>query len=139
MNLAFYRIVTACQALKTEPLNLRIFRYKINDYSINKKFGRDFPKDMRGYIDLFLESGDIAILIEVKTTLESKDVRTHVERLEKFRRASDMKEDKRRFIGAVVEGDAKEIALENGMYVIVQSGKAVEILPTPEGFEAREW
>ena len=117
--------------------------YKIGDYSRNKKFGRDLPKDMRGEIDLFLENGDIAILIEVKTTLETKDVRTHIERLEKFRRASDMKGDKRRFIGAVagavIDGDAEEVAHENGMYVIVQSGKAVEILPTPEGFKAREW
>ena len=63
--------------------------------------------------------------------------------MEKFRRASDMKGDKRRFIaavaGAVIDGDAEEVAHENGMYVIVQSGKAVEILPTPEGFVAREW
>ena len=98
---------------------------------------------MRGEIDLFLENGDIAILIEVKTTLETKDIRAHIERLEKFRRASDMKGDKRRFIGAiagaVIDGDAEEVAHENGMYVIVQSGKAVEIMPTPEGFQVRKW
>jgi len=34
---------------------------------------------------------------------------------------------------------AGKLAYENGFYVIVQSGKAVEILPTPEGFVAREW
>jgi len=51
--------------------------------------------------------------------------------------------DKRRFIGAVagavVEGDAEAFAHENGMYVIVQSGKAVEIITPPEGFAAKEW
>jgi len=41
--------------------------------------------------------------------------------------------------GAVVEGDAAEFAQENGMYVIVQSGKAVEILTPPEGFKPKEW
>ena len=117
--------------------------YKIGDYSRNKKFGRDLPRDMWGEIDLFLENGDIAILIEVKTTLETKDVRKHMRTLEKFRRVSDIKGDKRRFIGAVagavVKGDAEEVAHENGMYVIVQSGEAVEIVPVPEGFKAREW
>jgi hypothetical protein len=117
--------------------------YKIGDYSRNKKFGRDLPREFWGEVDLFLENGDIAILIEVKTTLETKDVATHIERLEKFRRVADIKGDKRRFIGAVagavIEGDAEDFAHENGMYVIVQSGKAVEILPVPEGFQAKEW
>jgi hypothetical protein len=104
----------------------------------NKKLGID------GEIDLFLENGDFAILIEVKTTLETKDVNDHIERMEKYRRYIDAKGgDKRRFIGAVagggIVGDAINIARENGFYVIVQSGEAVEILPTPEGFVAHEW
>jgi hypothetical protein len=103
----------------------------------NKKLG------IKGEIDLFLENGDVAILIEVKTSLEMKDVRKHIERLEKFRRYSDVRGDKRRFIGAVagasVESDAEEFAHENGLYVIVQSGEAVEILSQPEGFVAKEW
>jgi len=28
---------------------------------------------------------------------------------------------------------------KNGMYVIVQSGESVEIVPSPEGFTAKEW
>ena len=104
----------------------------------NKKLGID------GEIDLFLENGDFAILIEVKTTLETKDVNDHVERMEKYRRYIDAKGgDKRRFIGAVagggIVGDAIKVAREKGFYVIVQSGEAVEILPTPEGFVAHEW
>ena len=117
--------------------------YIIDSYSRNKTFGRDLSKDMRGEIDLFLENGDIAILIEVKTTLETADVRTHIERLEKFRRIADIKGDKRRFVGAVagavIDGDAMDVAHENGLYVIVQSGRAVEIVPVPEGFQARKW
>jgi len=99
---------------------------------------------IKGEIDLFVENGDIAILIEVKTTLETADVRDHIERLEKFRRCTDAKGvDKRRFIGAVagaiVKGDAADVAMENGMYVIVQSGEAIKILPQPEGFVAKKW
>ena len=51
--------------------------------------------------------------------------------------------DKRRFIGAVagavVVGEAADFAAENGIYVIVQSGKAVEIVEPPKGFVAKEW
>jgi len=98
-----------------------------------------------GEIDLLLENGGFAILIEVKTTLETSDVRKHIERIEKYRRHVDAKGrgDNRRFIGAVagavIEGDAADFAIENGMYVIVQSGKAVEIIAQPEGFKAKEW
>ena len=103
----------------------------------NKKLG------IKGEIDLFLENGDIAILIEVKTTLDTKDVRDHIERLEKFRRYSDVRGDTRRFIGAVagasIDGDAMQFAHENGLYVIVQSGDAVEIVTPPEGFVAKKW
>ena len=117
--------------------------YVISSYSRNKTFGHDFPQGYQSEIDLFLENGDIAILIEVKTTLKAKNVGGLMNKLERFRRDADAKGDKRRFIGAVagalVEGDAKEVAHENGMYVIVQSGEAVEIVPVPEGFKAREW
>jgi len=122
----------------------QLLGYKdLDDYCERKKF-RNKKLGLKGEIDLFLENGSIAILIEVKTTLETKDVRTHIERLEKFRRCIDAKGvDKRHFIGAVagavIEGEAADFALENGLYVIVQSGDAFEIMPPPEGFVAKKW
>jgi len=109
-----------------------------NRIFLNKKL------DIKGEIDLLLEDGDIAILIEVKTTLEEKDVFNHVKRLENFRRYNDaMGNDKRRFIGAVagavIGKGVVNAAQENGLYLIVQSGKAFEIMPPPEGFVAKEW
>jgi len=117
--------------------------YDVTQYSRNKFF--EYKKlAIRGEVDLFLENGEVAILIEVKTTLETTDVRRHVERLEKYRRyANAASGDKRRFIGAVagavVTDEAATFAQDNGLYVIVQSGKAVEILTPPEGFRAKEW
>jgi len=115
----------------------------LDDCCREKKF-RNKKLGIKGEIDLFVENGNIAILIEVKTTLETADVRKHIERLEKFRRYVDAKgADKRSYIGAVagavVTGDAVDFALENGLYVIVQSGAAVEIIPPPEGFVAKKW
>ena len=120
------------------------FGYEITQYAREVHFGNK-KLGIRGEIDLFLDNGDVAILIEVKTTLETADVRKHIERLMKYRRCADAKEggDKKRFIGAVaggvVMGEAENFALENGLYVIVQSGKAVEIITPPEGFVAKEW
>ena len=99
---------------------------------------------LHGEIDLFLEDGDTAILIEVKTKLETADVREHIERIEKYRRYIDATSgDKRSFIGAVagaiVTDEALAYAHQNGLYVIVQSGEAVKILTPPKGFIARKW
>lgn len=98
-----------------------------------------------GEIDLILQDGDVAILIEVKTALKTEDINEHIERLEKYRRYIDEHGDveKRRYIGAVagavIESNVVQFAQKNGMYVIVQSGKAVEIIPSPDGFVAKKW
>jgi len=118
------------------------YNYDIVQCGRNVKY--EYKKlGIRGEIDLFLEDGEVAILIEVKTTLETADVRKHIRQLEEYRRCADARGDKRRFVGAVagavVEGEARDFAHENGMYVIVQSGKAVEIVPVPEGFQAKKW
>ena len=115
----------------------------LDDYCERKKF-KNKKLGITGEVDLFLENGDIAILVEVKTTLETKDVRDHIERMKKFRRWVDARGvDKRRFIGAVagavVDGDAVEVAFQNGLYVIIQSGEAVEIMHPPESFVAKKW
>ncbi|MCL2304537.1 MAG: hypothetical protein FWC43_04260 [Planctomycetaceae bacterium] len=63
--------------------------------------------------------------------------------MEKFRRYSDARGDKRHFIGAVagavVSDNVADSAIENGLYVIVQSGEAVEIVTPPEGFVPKKW
>jgi len=106
-----------------------------------------------GEFDLTLVDSDIIILIEVKTTLETADVRKHLKKIEEYRNHIAAEGfvlphvrhllPNTRFIGAVagavVTDEAKDFALENGLYVIVQSGEAVEIVPTPEGFKAKEW
>ena len=118
--------------------------YDVTGCSPNKSF-KHKELGISGEIDLFLDDGDVAILIEVKTTLKTADIREHIERLEKYRRYADARGigDNRRFIGAVagavVSDEAAQFALENGMYVLVQSGDGIEIITPPEGFTAKEW
>ena len=121
----------------------QVFGYEVTAYSRNKFF-ENKKLAIRGEIDLLLENGDIAILMEVKTSLETSDVRNHIERLTKYRRYTDAGgSDKRRFIGAVagavVTDEAADFAQKSGMYVIVQSGNAVEIVKPPDGFVAKQW
>ena len=120
--------------------------YAVDHCARNHSY-RNSKLGISGEIDLLLQDGDVAILIEVKTTLETADVRKHLEQIEKYRRHVDAAKilwpPTTRFIGAVagaiVEDEAMKFAHENGLYVIVQSGEAVEIVPVPEGFKAREW
>jgi hypothetical protein len=120
------------------------FDYEITRCSQRHEFHDCKGLGISGEVDLLLENGEIAILIEVKTTLETADVRTHIERMEKYRKCADLGGfDKRRFIGAVagavVSTEVANFAQKKGMYVIVQSGEAVEIVTPPKGFKAKEW
>ena len=118
--------------------------YEVDDY-VRKHAFQNKKLGIAGQIDLMLHDGDVAILIEVKTTLEITDVRKHLERMEKYRRYANAfgYGNHMRFIGAVagavIEGDAVDFAHANGLYTIVQSGEGVEIVPTPENFQAKEW
>jgi uncharacterized coiled-coil protein SlyX len=116
---------------------------KVKTHSRHKVFGTEETPE-RGEIDLFMEDGDVAILVEVKTTLKRDHVIAHIERLEKYRRFVDADGNSgKRFIGAVagtvIAENVINFAHDNGMYVIIQSARAVEILTPPEGFKAKEW
>ena len=119
--------------------------YNITQYARNHRFGLKGTTDS-GEIDLFLYDGEFAILIEAKTNLKTDDVREHIDRLEKYRRCVEAnKSDQRRYrfigavAGAVVEDNVAAFAQKQGLYVIVQSGRAVEIIPSPEGFVPKTW
>jgi len=118
--------------------------YKIKERSENRTFGDRGTSDS-GEIDLFLEDGDVSILIEAKTTLKIDDVRAHLERMEKYRRHVDAngKGGRQQYVGAVagtvVADNVIDFAHENGLYVIVQSARATKIVPRPAGFVAQKW
>ena len=116
----------------------RLFRELGYDFDvINQKyfFGKK-ELGIYGEVDLFLENGEFALLVEVKTNLSVKDVTEHQERLENFRKVADARNDKRQFIaavgGGVVQENVKLFALKQGMFVVQQSGENIEVL-APEG------
>jgi hypothetical protein len=88
-----------------------------------------------------MENGDKALLVEIKTTLTTEDVKDHIKRLEKMRTYADLHGDKRGFLGAVagvvMTDRVKEYALGQGFYVIEPSGETFNITP-PNG-NPKEW
>ena len=117
--------------------------HRVKTHSRKKVFGEKGTADC-GEIDLFLEDGNVAILVEAKTTLKKDDVLTHLERMEKYRRFVDADgSNGKHFIGAVagtvIAENVIDFAHEKGLYVIIQSARAVEILSQPEGFVAKKW
>ncbi|MCL2804467.1 MAG: hypothetical protein FWD26_00825 [Treponema sp.] len=118
-----------------------------------RELGQDFPKANRNTIvtdrknniffeiDVLLENGDKAMLVEIKTNLISKNIDDHINRLEKMRKYADLHGDKRSFLGAVagvvIPENIRELALNNGFFVIEPSGETFNITP-PHG-KPKEW
>jgi hypothetical protein len=93
-------------------------------------------------IDIFLENGDSALAVEVKSKLTIADVREHLDRMAKLRRYADEHGDPRKFLGAVAGGiipdEVKPFAIKNGFFVIEQSGETA-IIAVPDDFVPRSW
>jgi len=123
---------------------------------ISEKFyelGLDFPKanpnavvnDKKNgisfEIDIMLENGDKAMLVEVKTKLTAERINIHIERLEKMRRYANLHDDKRAFLGAVagfaITDEVREIASKEGFYLIEPDGENFVI--TPPNDKPKEW
>jgi hypothetical protein len=118
-----------------------------------KEFGLFFPRTNRNVsvkdennnilleTDAILENGDKAMMVEIKTQLTVERINKHIERLEKMRKHSDSHGDKRTFLGAVagvvVAKDAKDYALNQGLYLIEPAGEDLTITP-PNG-KPKEW
>jgi hypothetical protein len=118
-----------------------------------RELGYDFPKanpnsdvsdkanNIFLEIDVMLENGDKAMLVEVKTKLTTEQVNAHIERLEKMRKYADLHGDKRSFLGAVagvvMASNVKDYALKQGFFVIEPSGETFNI--TSPNNKPKEW
>ena len=115
-------------------------------FSFDSQIARKVFKENGQFVaeaDFFLENGEYAMPVEVKTEFSVRDVDEHTERLAKIREYMDARNDKRKLVGAV----AGEIVAENvlnyaqkkGLYVLKQSGDSVAIAAAPRNFKQQEW
>ena len=102
---------------------------------------RDKKNDIFFEVDAMLENGDTAMLVEIKTELTVERIKKHIIRLEKMRKYSDLRGDKRIFLGAVagviLDDDTRNYALDQGFYLIEPAGQDLSITP-PNG-KPKEW
>jgi hypothetical protein len=94
-------------------------------------------------IDAFLEDGDKAMAVEVKTKINIGDIDDHIKRMEKLRKYADLRNDKRTYLGgvaAVIFSDSeKNYALEKGLYVIEPSGDTFNIIEPKGKYYPHKW
>ena len=132
----------------TESLFTAELWKKFNDLGIpvtrqcnQMKFGDG--KQVLAEVDLFIENGEYAILVEIKTDMHVSHVDDHLERIEIVRRCLDERNDNRKLLGAIAGGTVAEnvakYAQRKGLYVVIQTGDAIALADMPQGFKPREW
>jgi hypothetical protein len=113
--------------------------YEFTRISRNNKI-KDEKNRILAEIDILLENGGYAMVVEVKSLLTLGDVKEHIKRMETLRRYADLHEDRRKYVsavsGALIEDEAREFALESGVYVIEHPGDRIQIR-SPE--RVRAW
>jgi hypothetical protein len=123
------------------PGLVRLFREKgieVHQTLRDLEAGRD---GVSAQIDLLVVNADHAVVVEVKSKLETGDVDDHVERLGKFKFLFPQYRETR-LLGAVaamvVPDDAARYAERRGVFVIGQAGDDAVFLNS-DGFEPRAW
>ena len=93
-------------------------------------------------VDIMLENGDVVIAVEVKAKPRKDDITDHIERMDRLRRTANLRQDNRRYqgaiAGAIMGNEIRSNILKQGFYLIEQTGDTVQI-SIPSGFKPREW
>jgi hypothetical protein len=104
--------------------------YDFTRVSRNTKI-KDEKNRILAEIDIVLENGEFAMVVEVKSLLTVNDVKDHINRMETLRRYADLHGDQRKYVssvsGALIEEAARVFALQTGIYVIEHPGERIEI------------
>ena len=103
-------------------------------------FGDD--KKMKTEIDILLVNDEYIFAIEVKSKPVERDIEHHLKRLEIAREHWGKHHDTRKIrgaiAGAVFPNDVKKAALEEGLYVLEQSGDTMK-MDIPPDFIPKDW
>ena len=112
----------------TEAMVAPALRDKLQDFGfdferVNRNVSiRDKVNQIFMEIDIVLENGDKAMLVEIKTKLTVDRINYHIGRLEKMRVHANLRGDKRAFLGGVAgviaADDARDYALSQDLYLI---------------------
>ncbi|HIJ85804.1 MAG TPA: DUF3782 domain-containing protein [Magnetococcales bacterium] len=102
---------------------------------------RSLDDSRRMEIDLLVNNTDCVVLVEVKSRLTTEDVRDHLKRVREFKEFYEG-EGGARVMGAVagilIDKGVDKFAMNEGLFVIVQSGDSVKLANDGE-FVPRTW
>jgi len=93
-------------------------------------------------VDILLENGDFAIVVEVKDSFKKRYLAEHLDRMKKLKTLPRFANKK--LYGAIaagfIRGESKQQAFEQGFYVVNRPDYMnVEIEPFPKGCKPRAW
>jgi hypothetical protein len=104
---------------------------------------KDKEHDIFLEVDAFLENGDKAMIVEIKSKPNNDDVADHVKRMEKLRKYADLRGDNRQYLGAiagvVLSESVKTYALKKGFYVVEPSGETFTITEPKGKYHPHIW
>ena len=103
---------------------------------------RDEEDKVIAEVDILLENSDYIMAVEVKAKPHIKDIAHHIKRLKILRNHRNKQRDTRKIhgaiAGAIFGSKEKQAAIDEGFFVLEQSGDTVRI-DIPKGFVPREW
>ena len=119
----------------------KAFGFDLAEFCHDKEFWTG--KQIIAEADVFLESSDMAMVVEMKSKPDIDDVKDHIERMDKLRKYADAKGDTRKYFGALggmVWGEnERNYALKSGLYVIEPSGNTFDVIAPMGDCKPREW
>ncbi|MBF0171930.1 MAG: DUF3782 domain-containing protein [Magnetococcales bacterium] len=110
-------------------------------HRVHQRVKAKYPGNRHMEIDLLVVNTDVVVLVEVKSELRVEDVREHLNRLAEFKGFFPEYADRRvmgAVAGMVVEEHVEGYAMNEGLFVIVQSGDAVKLANDKE-FNPKTW
>jgi hypothetical protein len=128
-----------------QPKIVEMFQEKGIQIRTSMQNAKGYIGDERHYeIDLLLINSQIAVAVEIKSSLSVEDVKEHLERLDKIQKVQPERVNLSgvtilgAVAGMIVEQDADRYAYKKGLFVLRQKGNIVEIV-NDDKFKPREW
>jgi hypothetical protein len=114
--------------------------YDFTSYARNKEIKEN--GHAAAEIDVFVENGEYALAVEVKTKPDENHIEEHINHMAILRRYADAHGDKRKFLGAIAAPGFTEVmrkkVLDAGFFVIEAAEESVDVVIF-DGFEPRKW
>ncbi len=110
-------------------------------HKVSRRVEARLPGNRHMEIDLLVVNTIAVVLVEVKSKLRGEDIKDHLARLAEFKDFFPEYADKQilgAVAGIVIEESVDRYAMNEGLFVIVQSGDGVRLANDPD-FVPRTW